>query len=157
MAGDSVILRRMTTGDIDVVCAIEERVFPSPWSRQSYEEEMENNLAVYIVAESGERIVGYIGAWRVLDEGHITNLAVDTDWRRQGLGRRLLGAMERLLYHEGIEHITLEVRVSNEPALRLYRRQGYRERGLRKRYYQDNGEDAYIMWKQMKGETPCLS
>jgi len=154
MAGDSVILRRMNAGDVDGVCLIEERVFPSPWSRQSFVEEMHNDLAVYIVAESQGRIAGYIGAWHVLDEGHITNLAVDTHWRRQGLGRRLLETMETLLRKEGIERITLEVRVSNDSALSLYRRQGYRERGLRKRYYQDNGEDAYIMWKHMKGETP---
>lgn len=156
MDGDSAVLRRMAAEDIDGVCAIEERAFPSPWSRQSFEEEMENRLAVYLVAESESRIAGYIGAWRVLDEGHITNLAVDTDWRRRGLGRKLLETMERLLCREGILRITLEVRVSNEPALNLYRRQGYRERGLRKGYYQDNGEDAYIMWKHMKGETPCL-
>ena len=153
MERDNVILRRMEAGDIDSICAIEERVFPSPWSRQSFEEEMVNALAVYIVAETGGRIAGYIGAWRILDEGHITNLAVDTHWRRRGLGRRLLGAMETLLWREGIRRVTLEVRVSNEPALSLYRRQGYRERGVRRRYYQDNGEDAYIMWKQMKGDT----
>jgi len=153
MDGDRVILRRMEAGDIDSVCAIEERAFPSPWSRQSFEEEMENDLAIHLVADIEDRIAGYIGAWRVLDEGHITNLAVDTDWRRQGLGRRLLDSMETQLYREGTRRVTLEVRVSNEPALSLYRRQGYRERGVRKRYYQDN-EDAYIMWKVMKGETP---
>ena len=152
MSGDSVTLRRMKAGDIDGVCAIEERAFPSPWSRQSFEEEMENALAVYIVAESGGGLAGYIGAWRVLDEGHITNLAVDTQWRRQGLGRRLLATMETLLRQEGIRRVTLEVRVSNRAALSLYRQLGYRERGVRKRYYQDNGEDAYIMWKHMKGE-----
>lgn len=155
MEKGNVILRPMTAEDIDGVCAIEQRAFSDPWSRQSFAEEMENGLAVYIVAESEGRIVGYIGAWRVLDEGHITNLAVDTDWRRQGLGRWLLAAMETLLKNEGIRRITLEVRVSNEAALRLYRQQGYREQGVRRRYYQDNGEDAYIMWKQMKGETPC--
>lgn len=149
-----IILRRMNEGDIDSVCAIEEKVFASPWSRQSFSDEMSNQLAVYIVAEAEGRVVGYIGAWRVLDEGHITNLAVEAEWRRQGLGRCLLRSMEALLYEEGIRHVTLEVRVSNTPALSLYRGMGYRERGIRKKYYQDNGEDAYIMWKHMKGETP---
>ena len=97
MAADSVILRRMLAGDIDRVCAIEERAFPSPWSRQSFEEEMENRLAVYIVAESDSRIAGYIGAWRVLDEG----MSPIWQWTHSGggggLGRRLLLTMETLL------------------------------------------------------------
>lgn len=143
----TVRLRRMADADIDCVCTIEERVFATPWSRQSFSDEMSNQLAVYIVAEEGGRVIGYIGAWRVLDEGHITNLAVESEWRRQGVGRSLLAAMEELLYAEGILRITLEVRVSNEPALHLYRQRGYRERGVRRKYYQDNGEDAYIMWK----------
>jgi ribosomal-protein-alanine N-acetyltransferase len=147
-----VALRRMNANDIDSVCSIEQRVFPSPWSRESFAEEMRNHLAVYMVAESADRVIGYIGAWHVLDEGHITNLAVEAEWRRQGVGARLLDAMETQLYRDGVRRVTLEVRVSNTPALKLYHHRGYRERGVRRRYYQDNGEDAYIMWKHMEGE-----
>lgn len=147
-----VALRRMNANDIDNVCLIEQRVFPSPWSRESFAEEMQNHLAVYMVAESAGRVIGYIGAWHVLDEGHITNLAVEAEWRRQGVGAHLLDAMETQLYRDGVRRITLEVRVSNTPALALYHHRGYRERGVRRRYYQDNGEDAYIMWKHMEGE-----
>ena len=142
-----VTLRRMTVDDVDAVYAIEAATFAMPWSRQSFYEEMTRNAcARYLVAlsPSGE-IVGYAGVWVVLDEGHITNIAVRQDFRGQGIGRALTQALMQYAANLGVVYMTLEVRRSNLVAQHVYQTHGFVQVGVRKKYYEDNGEDALFM------------
>ena len=145
MIGETVI-RRMTREDLDAVTAIEEATFAIPWSRESFRQELERNVAArYLVAETNGRVVGYAGAWVILDESHITNIAVLEAFRGRGIGKQLTKALLQYLSNLGASYATLEVRVSNERAQHLYRSLGFVSVGKRKRYYEDNGEDAYLM------------
>ncbi|MGE5508808.1 MAG: ribosomal protein S18-alanine N-acetyltransferase [Chitinophagales bacterium] len=142
-----VLIEPMQVGDLEDVLRIEEASFPTPWSRFAFLSELlENERAVYLVAREDGRVVGYVGMWRILNEGHITNLAVHPDQRRRGIGRRLLQALVNISRTRGIDRLTLEVRVSNTPAQTLYESFGFRSAGVRPGYYQDNDEDALIMW-----------
>ena len=144
---DDITLRRMTVEDVDAVYAIEAATFAMPWSRQSFYEEMTRNAcARYLVAQTpaGE-IVGYAGVWIVLDEGHITNIAVRQDYRGQGIGRALTAALMQYAANLGVIYMTLEVRRSNLVAQHVYQSHGFIQVGVRKKYYEDNGEDALFM------------
>lgn len=144
-------VREMGMADLDAVLAIENASFISPWSRESFLYELlENKRAVYLVAKIGETIAGYIGMWVILDEGHITNLAVAPAYRRQGVGARLLDSLTELAVGRGVSRLTLEVRRSNLGAQLLYIKKGFTQCGLRKHYYRDNNEDALIMWKTIQ-------
>ncbi len=145
MKGNTVI-RRMTREDLDAVTAIEEATFARPWSRESFRQELERNVAArYLVAETEGKVVGYAGAWVILDESHITNIAVLEDFRGRGIGKQLTEALLQYLSNLGACYATLEVRVSNERAQNLYKSLGFVSVGKRKRYYEDNGEDAFLM------------
>ena len=140
-------IRRMTVEDVDGVHAIEAATFAMPWSRQSFYEEMTRNAcARYLVAvgKTGE-IIGFAGVWVVLDEGHITNIAVRQDCRGQGIGRALTAALMQYAANLGVVYMTLEVRRSNEVAQHVYLSHGFIQVGVRKKYYEDNGEDALFM------------
>ena len=139
------IIRRMTMADVDGVAAVEAATFPTPWSRDAFISEMKNVAARYLVAEKDGRIIGYAGAWIILDESHITNIAVLKDERGQGIGRALTHGLMQYLSNLGAAYATLEVRKSNEVAQSLYVSLGFIKLGVRKRYYEDNGEDALIM------------
>ena len=133
---------------IEGVIAINNLCFPTPWSRESLEREIENNtLAKYVVAKKSNILMGYAGMWHILDEGHITNIAVHPEYRSIGVGSALLDALIEICKIELITSMTLEVRKSNLIAQSLYRKYGFVEEGIRKAYYVDNGEDAIIMWK----------
>ena len=138
-------IRRMTMADVDGVAAVEAATFPTPWSRDAFISEMKNVAARYLVAEKDGRIIGYAGAWIILDESHITNIAVLKDERGQGIGRALTHGLMQYLANLGAAYATLEVRKSNEVAQSLYVSLGFIKLGVRKRYYEDNGEDALIM------------
>ena len=140
-----VIIRRMTMADVDGVAAVEAATFPTPWSRDAFASEMKNVAARYLVAEKDGRIIGYAGAWIIIDESHITNIAVLSDYRGQGIGRRLTEGLMQYLSNLGAAYATLEVRKSNVVAQSLYVSLGFIKLGVRKRYYEDNGEDALIM------------
>ena len=99
------------------------------------------------MAKTATKVVGYVGMWVILDEGHITNLAVDPAYRRKGIGRALLEHLITEGKKRGVRFLTLEVRSSNLVAQQLYRKLGFYEAGVRPGYYQDNQEDAIIMWK----------
>ena len=143
-----ITLRRMTLADASAVHAIEAATFAIPWSLQSFEEEMTRNAcARYIVAEEDGTVLGYAGAWLILDEGHITNVAVTKSRRGEGIGEALMRALMQYAANLGVTYMTLEVRRSNETAQSLYRSLGFIQVGVRKKYYEDNGEDALIMWK----------
>lgn len=133
---------------IDSVFAINNLCFTIPWSRESIEKEIENNtLAKYVVAKKSGIVMGYAGMWRILDEGHITNIAVHPEYRGIGTGSLLLEALVEICKIEFITSMTLEVRKSNLIAQNLYKKYGFIEEGIRKEYYADNKEDALIMWK----------
>ena len=137
----------MTVDDVPQVHAIEEATFAMPWSRQSFMEEMTRNVcARYLVAvDEHGAIVAYGGAWIILDEAHVTNVAVEESRRGQGIGRKLMRALMQYASNLGAQYLTLEVRRSNVRAQGLYRSLGFVELGVRKRYYEDNGEDALLM------------
>ena len=139
-------IRRMRKGDVPQVAAIERATFSRPWSEESFRREMETNpVARYLVAERDGEILGYAGAWVVLDECHITNVAVRESDRGQGIGKMLLRALMQYVSNLGAAWADLEVRVSNTRAQRLYAGEGFVSVGKRKRYYEDNGEDALLM------------
>ena len=141
------MLRAMTMADLDAVCAIEEQCFSAPWSRESMEKELiGNDQAHYLVVEIDEKVVGYAGFWQVLDEGHIMNIAVEPEMRGQGLGEELMRAMLQQGTQLGIIYWTLEVRVSNIAAIKLYEKVGFTSAGIRPGYYEKPKEDANIMW-----------
>lgn len=145
---ETVIIKRMEKEDIDGVIAIEEKAYGAHhWSKDSFLQELNNDLAWYYSLFNSEgKLTAYAGTWHILEEAHITNIAVDTDYRRKGYGEALLKYILDDCYKEMIKYITLEVRVSNKPAIALYEKYGFQSFGLRKKYYQDNNEDAMIMW-----------
>ena len=139
------MIRRMTLADVDGVHAIEEATFPRPWTREDFVKEMtQNACARYLVAEQAGEIVGFAGAWIVLDEAHITNIAVARARRGQGVGKALTRGLLQYAANLGVVYATLEVRRSNGVAQGLYKGLGFVYVGLRKRYNEDNGEDAFI-------------
>src|SRR5690606_25719054 len=156
----SVVIEPMRVRDIGAVLEVEKLSFPTPWSRAAFLSELLNNeKAYYLVARDPAKkgpfpwspalVVGYIGAWILFDEGHITNVAVHPDYRGQGIGRKRMEAIEEVCAARGVKRMTLEVRQSNLIAQRLYRSLGYVAVGVRPGYYQDNNEDALIMWKEL--------
>jgi len=141
-----VMIEAMRLEDLDEVQRIEEASFTTPWPPNAYRSElMTNRLASYLVARIDGRIVAYGGMWLMVDEAHITTFAVHPRWRRQRLGERLLLAFLDLARDRHAREATLEVRLSNLGARRLYEKYGFRPVGIRPRYYSDNGEDALIM------------
>ena len=141
-----VVIEPMRLEDVDEVQRIEEASFSTPWPPNAYRSElMTNRLAAYLVARAEGRIVAYGGMWLMVDEAHITTFAVHPAWRRQRLGERLLLAFLDLAKDRHAREATLEVRLSNLAARRLYEKYGFRPVGLRPRYYSDNNEDALIM------------
>lgn len=133
---------------IDGLLAVENLCFVTPWSRDTFIYELEsNNLARYYVALIDDQVVGYGGMWSVVNEGHITNIAVHPLHRRKGLGQTLLNTLLLYAIRASLTDVTLEVRVSNVAARALYEHNGFAVEGRRKGYYSDNKEDALIMWR----------
>lgn len=146
--GSRLLVRRATENDISAIEALENRCFASPWSYESlYHDIIENKLAFYLVAEEDGKVCGYVGVWKIFDEGHITNVAVAPEYRRRHIASAMLCSLTDILKDNGVCRYTLEVRSGNEPAKALYAMLGFEEAGVRKGYYEDNGEDAIIMWK----------
>lgn len=146
---ESVEVTKMTLDDLDDVMVLERLSFTIPWSREAFIEEISNNMfALYISARVGGMVAGYAGMWKVCDEGHITNVAVHPEYRRNGIGGMLVEKLISLAQREGIKRMTLEVRESNIAAQELYTKYDFMIEGFRKGYYSDNGEDAIIMWKE---------
>jgi ribosomal-protein-alanine N-acetyltransferase len=144
---ESIIVRPMVMTDVDGVMAVEHDSFLTPWSRSAFEEELaQNRLARYIVAEENGAIVGYAGTWLVINEAHVTNVAVSSQRRREGIGRLLMQNLMELARENEMESMTLEVRVSNAAARHLYQQLGFVEAGIRKNYYTETKEDALILW-----------
>lgn len=142
----SLRVEPMALGDLDAVHRIEHASFSSPWPDDAYRSELQTNrLASYLVVRTADDIVAFGGIWLMVDEAHITTFAVDPAWRRQGIGERLLLALLEVALARRAREATLEVRLSNVAARRLYEKYGFRPVGLRPNYYTDDGEDALIM------------
>lgn len=150
MINDSLLFRHMREDDIEQIVNIENLSFATPWSRESFFNELnKNQFATYVVMEDGEKIIGYCGMWLIVDEAHITNIAVLPAYRGRKLGDALLAKVIEIARTMGAKSMTLEVRVSNHVAQNLYRKYGFKNGGIRKGYYTDNHEDAIVMWVEL--------
>ena len=141
------MIRPIREEDVSQIHEIEKACFAMPWSEESILHDVkENVVARWLVLDDGEgNVLAYAGMWFVLDEGHITNIAVRKDYRGQGIGRLLTAGLMQYAANLGVTYMTLEVRRSNETAQNLYRSLGFIQVGVRKKYYEDNGEDALFM------------
>ncbi|HEY0828965.1 MAG TPA: ribosomal protein S18-alanine N-acetyltransferase [Bacilli bacterium] len=145
----------MTEEDIEQICIIEEESFSSPWTAAAFYNEIVNNhFAHYVVMEWEGQVIGYGGMWAIIDEAHVTNIAIRPQFRGKRLGERLLLELQALACFHGAVKMTLEVRVSNKIAQRLYEKMGFTAAGFRKAYYSDNHEDAIIMWAALPDCSP---
>lgn len=141
-----IAVRLADIQDAREIAEIEKSCFRVPWTYESLTRDLkENSSARYFVAET-DRVVGYMSFWKVVDEGQINNIAVLSDYRNRGIGSRLLDFAIETGKSMGVNSFTLEVRSSNIGAVKLYEKHGFEADGIRRGYYQDNGEDALIMW-----------
>ncbi|MBD3921478.1 ribosomal protein S18-alanine N-acetyltransferase [Paenibacillus sp. PR3] len=155
----AVTFRAMRITDVPDIIAIEREAFTTPWTAEAFLNELtHNHFARYIVMEDQSGIIGYGGMWTIIDEAHVTNIAVRHDRRGMGLGEKMLKQQMANAVEYGMQRMTLEVRVSNDRAQRLYERLGFEPAGIRPGYYSDNNEDALIMWVELQmsgtGEQP---
>jgi ribosomal-protein-alanine N-acetyltransferase len=142
-----VVIAPMRNKDLKGVLRIEEAAFPQPWSHRLFVEELAQRTSrAYRAAWVGTRIVGFAGQMFIDDESHVNNIAVDPGWQGRGLGAAILVDLVRTGLARGARHLTLEVRVGNDPALALYARFGLAPVGVRPNYYPVTGEDALVMW-----------
>ncbi|HBV87750.1 ribosomal protein S18-alanine N-acetyltransferase [Desulfosporosinus sp.] len=148
------IVRPMCMDDLEAILKIEIASFSTPWSLQAFQAELKDNeYARYVCLEVEGKVIGYMGLWFILDEGHITNVAIAPNYRGQHWGEFLMRSVMSKMKDEGMERMTLEVRASNRPAQSLYNRLGFFTAGIRKGYYADTGEDALIMWAELGTEV----
>ncbi|MBU6428107.1 MAG: ribosomal protein S18-alanine N-acetyltransferase [Cyanobacteria bacterium REEB65] len=141
-------VRPMKGGDIDTVAEIEKLCFGDRWTASAFQAELDNPSSTYVVAVAEGRVVGYAGFWLILEEAHITTIAVQPSLQGQKIGERLLLRLIKAAADKGAKWMTLEVRVSNQVAQRLYEKYGFSSLGKRRGYYQDDGEDALVMWTE---------
>jgi [ribosomal protein S18]-alanine N-acetyltransferase len=148
--GEAYTFRLANASDIDDILGIEQASFAVPWSREAfYREIVENQFAYYLVIEDSFQPIGYCGIWLVMDEAHVTNIAILPSYRGRKLGELLMKEAIKLAKRHGAATMTLEARVSNHVAQNLYKKLGFQAGGIRKNYYSDNGEDALVMWVEL--------
>ncbi len=140
-----IVYEQMKISHVSQIAELEKQCFSDPWSEQSIASELENPLALWLVACEGNQVVGYVGSQSVLGAADMMNLAVAPEYRRQGIARALVGALIAALKAKQVERLSLEVRVSNVPAISLYESLGFRQVGKRPRYYEKPREDALIL------------
>lgn len=145
-----VKIKPMQRDDVDSVVALEAMAYGEHhWSKESFYNELSNDLAKYFsVFNENDELIAYCGSWHILEEAHITNIAVSPHYRRMHIGEALLKTVIDECYRNMVKYVTLEVRAGNKPAIALYEKYGFKSLGLRKGYYQDNNEDALIMWTE---------
>ncbi|TDF93873.1 ribosomal protein S18-alanine N-acetyltransferase [Paenibacillus piri] len=142
--------RSMRMEDIPVICEIEQEAFATPWTAGAFHNELTNNqFARYLVMELDGQVIGYGGMWMIMEEAHVTNVAVREAYRGKKLGERLMRELQKTASFLGAERMTLEVRPSNVIAQRLYGKLGFHSVGVRRGYYTDNREDALVMWANL--------
>lgn len=145
-------VRIAKSSDLDDIYELDVQTFAMPWSKEALSYDiLENDNAFVIVAEYEGEFAGYADIWTVLDEADLNSIAVRVDFRRKGIGDAIMLAMTEMLSANGVATINLEVRVSNMPAIKLYKKYGFNECGVRPGYYLDNGEDALIMKRETGG------
>ncbi|MBB1533764.1 MULTISPECIES: ribosomal protein S18-alanine N-acetyltransferase [Mogibacterium] len=145
-------VRIAKSSDLDDIYELDMQTFAMPWSKEALSYDiLENDNAFVIVAEYEGEFAGYADIWTVLDEADLNSIAVRVDFRRKGIGDAIMLAMTEMLSASGVATINLEVRVSNMPAIKLYKKYGFNECGVRPGYYLDNGEDALIMKRETGG------
>lgn len=142
--------RSMRYEDIPHVCEIEQEAFATPWTSGAFHNELSNNqFAHYMILDISGEVAGYGGMWLIMDEAHVTNIAIKNTYRGQKLGKRLLQELMRTASYLGAKRMTLEVRASNHIAQSMYDKLGFVSAGIRRGYYTDNREDAIIMWTDL--------
>lgn len=143
-------IKYMTAEHIDQIAILEKQCFSTPWSSESLRQELDVDNAVFLVALYDNNVVGYVGMHNNLGEGYITNVAVDEHYRRKSIGQHLISALFDYAADNNMQFISLEVRVSNNPAISLYEKLGFEKLGIRKRFYSHPTEDALIMTRYFK-------
>ncbi len=142
----NLVIDFMKEEDIDDILDISSLSFSISWSKDSYTQELTNPIARYLVGKIDNKVVGFVGTWIVLDEAHITNIAIHPNYRKQGIGSKLLSEFLDYCKNQGCIAFTLKVRSGNKAAKALYEKHNFKQEGIRKGYYEDNKEDAIIMW-----------
>ena len=146
-----MLIRRMDLLDIDKIVALEQELFSSPWDKEAFYYELEKNaFSTILVLEDELEIIGYIGMWLLGDQTQITTLGIKKAYQGNGYAKKLMDKCEEITKMIGYANINLEVRISNQRAIRLYEKCGFKIVAIRKNYYQDNHEDAYLMIKEME-------
>ncbi|MDN4075838.1 ribosomal protein S18-alanine N-acetyltransferase [Fictibacillus terranigra] len=144
---ETYTFRLATVSDLQDIIEIEHASFTLPWTHEAfYNEIVHNQFAYYLLLEADGKTVGYCGVWVIIDDAHITNVAIRPEYRGRKLGEAIMKQAMRLAKRYGSARLSLEVRVSNYVAQNLYRKLGFQDGGIRKNYYSDNGEDALVMW-----------
>ncbi len=147
MTAVAIEIRPLTLEDLPEIEAIERRAYRTPWSRSMFASELAKSSSICLGAVESDRLVGYVINSRYVDAWHVMNIAVDPDYQRRGIATRLLERLFELTRDDDRRGYTLEVRVSNLEAIRLYEKLGFERRGTRRGYYTDNREDALVMWR----------
>jgi ribosomal-protein-alanine N-acetyltransferase len=147
MTAVALRVRPLELRDLSAIEAIEKRAYPTPWSRSMFASELAKPTSICLGAFEGDELVGYVINSRYVDAWHVMNVAVDPDRHRRGIGTALLRRLFELTRDDERRGYTLEVRISNAGAIRLYEQLGFEARGIRRGYYTDNREDALIMWR----------
>ena len=140
-----MLIRKMTLEDVEAVVQIEQECFSLPWSEKSFVDSISREDTIFLVCEDTSVITGYMGLYISFDEASVTNVAVSPDFRKRGYGEQLVATAKEVAKDAGVESIFLEVRVSNVPAISLYKKLGFEELGIRKKFYEHPVEDAIIM------------
>ena len=139
-------IRTLNKADLEQAAALEQRIFSEPWSLKSFEDALEQKGNIYIAAKVEEKLIGYCGLWGVAGEGQIYNVAVAPEYRSRKIGEALIKELLDRGKKQGLTAFTLEVRKSNDHAIRLYQKFGFESAGIRKNFYDLPKEDAVIMW-----------
>lgn len=140
-------IKEMAQEDLSQVSEIESQIFSLPWSEKAFEESLKNSNTLYIVAKEKEEVLGYIGMYISFQEGNITNVAVNPNYRRKKIGQNLIREILERAKQIGVTDVILEVRETNAAAICLYEKMGFEEAGIRKNFYEKPLENAIIMWK----------
>lgn len=148
MQNREILIRPMRTEDVPAISKLEEAAFSMPWSAQDFLDMVDREGSLYVTALAGSEVIGCCGVTNACGDGDINNVVVAEGWRGQGIGKQMLSALMELGKEIGIENYTLEVRVSNTPAICLYESLGFESAGIRPGFYERPREDAMIMWKR---------
>ena len=149
------MIRKMCKEDLPFVAAIEEKTFSQPWSIEGFYDAISMEENHYVVCEEEGKIVGYCGYYGTVQEGEITNVAIEERYRNRGYGRKMLTELMKIASDHHVERLVLEVRISNDSARHLYQKLGFKELGIRKNFYQHPIEDAVIMECMLEGKKEC--